>query len=110
MQVLQSGRPSPKAICAVRASGYQAYWTDSRNVCHLAQRRSSLIGCVSRLPAMDFIAGCATSLPLRPLRSPDQNDNLFENRSRANDRVVKQIKVVTCGEGGEGRRKARGWV
>jgi AbrB family looped-hinge helix DNA binding protein len=34
------------------------------------------------LPAIDLIAGCATSLPLKPLRSPDQNDNLFENRSR----------------------------
>jgi hypothetical protein len=38
-------------------------------------------GSVSRLPAIDLIAGYATSLPLRPLRSPDQNDNLFENRS-----------------------------
>jgi hypothetical protein len=58
------------------------FLTDSRNSCHLAQRRSGLIGCVSRLPAIDFIAGCATSLPLKPLRSPDQNDNLFENRSK----------------------------
>jgi hypothetical protein len=27
--------------------------TDSRKACHLARRRSSLIGSVSRLPAMD---------------------------------------------------------
>jgi hypothetical protein len=27
--------------------------TGSRNACHLAQRRSGLIGCVSRLPAID---------------------------------------------------------
>jgi hypothetical protein len=33
------------------------------------------------VPAIDLIAGCATSLPLKPLRSPDQNDNLSENQS-----------------------------
>jgi hypothetical protein len=55
--------------------------TGSRNACHLARRRSGLIGGVSRLPVISLIAGCATSLPLRPLRSPDQNDLLFEKRS-----------------------------
>jgi hypothetical protein len=35
------------------------------------------------IPVSRLIAGCTTSLPLRPLRSPDQNDNLFENRPRA---------------------------
>jgi len=55
--------------------------TDSRKSFHIARRRSSLIGCVSHLPAIDLIAGCATSLPLKLLRSPDQSDNLFEKRS-----------------------------
>ena len=53
-------------------------WTGSRKSRHLARRRSG----VNRLPAIDLIAGCSTSLPLKPLRSPDQNDNLFEKRSR----------------------------
>jgi hypothetical protein len=39
------------------------------------------------LPVIDLIAGCATSLPLKPLRSPDQNDNLFENRSWVEHRL-----------------------
>jgi hypothetical protein len=69
------GKPPP-----ARSTGL--YETGPRNACHLARRRSSLIGSVSRLPAIDLIAGCATSLPLRPLRSPDQNDNLFENPSK----------------------------
>jgi hypothetical protein len=44
------------------------------------------------LPAIDLIEGCATSLPLKPLRSPDQNDNLFESRSKSN--AAKQKRQV----------------
>jgi hypothetical protein len=38
-------------------------------------------------PQLVLIAGCATSLPLKPLRSPDQNDPLFENRSNGDSGV-----------------------
>ena len=53
------------------------------------------MGCVSRLPAIHLIVGCTTSLPLKPLRSPDQNDDLFENRS---NRQVKNGHAC-CGMG-----------
>lgn len=40
-----------------------------------------LVGCVSGLRVIFFKAGCATCLFLKPLRSPDRNDNPFENQS-----------------------------
>jgi hypothetical protein len=53
----------------------------------MAEGESAVVIGPTRLPASrvasSYRAGCTTSLPLRPLRSPDQNDNLFENRPRA---------------------------
>ena len=51
-----------------------------RNAWHFAERRSGLMGSVSRFLAIDCIACCTTSLPLKPLRSMDQNVHFFENR------------------------------
>ncbi len=41
-------------------------------------------------------SGFATSLPMRPLRSQDQNDTLFENRSKLRPLPVNSWMRLRC--------------
>ncbi|MHB1082220.1 MAG: hypothetical protein ACYC67_22715 [Prosthecobacter sp.] len=65
-----------------RAAAF-AFYTNSQTSCHIA-RAVERPHWLRRVLAWYFqIAGCALSLPLMPLRSPDPNDPLFENWSES---------------------------